>query len=232
MSNDTPQIIPIPSKRTKDLTGNVFGRLTVLGYVGVNKNRAVLWLCLCECQRHHVVLGGSLKNGGTQSCGCLQKESASQYSKRHGMWGAPEYRIWRSMLNRCALQSDPAYPDYGGRGISVCAHWQLAFMNFYADIGARPSPKHSIDRIDVEGHYSCGHCAQCIEQGRNANCQWATRTQQANNTRRNHFLEFQGERLTIAQWSGKTEINARTLHERIATGWSVERALTTPVKKY
>lgn len=131
---------------------------------------------------------------------------------RHGLTGARVHNTWLHMIDRCRNDRSG---NYGARGIRVCARW-LVFENFLADMGD-PPPGTSIDRIDNDGHYEPG------------NCRWATRTQQARNTRANTVLELDGERRTIAEWSETTGIKPATICVRLASGWSVRRSLTQPV---
>lgn len=135
----------------------------------------------------------------------------------HGMSTTSEHCIWRSMKNRCHSPGDKGYRLYGGRGIQVCERWRNSFSAFYADMGPRPTAKHSIDRINNERNYEPG------------NCRWATREEQGNNTRVNVRLLFQGESLTVPQWARRLGINEDTITWRLRRGWTVEKALTTPL---
>ena len=150
-----------------------------------------------------------------------KSENARNY--RHGHKPAdgisPEYLSWRGMRARCNNKKNPNYRKYGERGIKVCDRWQNSFINFLNDMGMRPSRLHSIERIDNDGNYEL------------SNCRWATPTEQANNRRSNRFLEFDGQRLTLAQWSARSGIEITTLHQRISSGWTIERAITTPTRK-
>jgi hypothetical protein len=112
-----------------------------------------------------------------------------------------------------------SFADYGARGIRVCARWE-SFSNFLADMGSRPSSRHSLERIDNDGHYEPG------------NCKWATLAEQARNRRNNRRLTYAGETLTLVDWSERTNITKATIWERLRRGWSVERALTTPVRPH
>lgn len=135
--------------------------------------------------------------------------------KRHGMYKTRLYGVWGHMIQRCTNEHDPKYKDYGKRGISVCKEWRNDFLNFYnwaMDNGYADNL--TIDRIDVNGNYEPD------------NCRWATPKVQANNTRRNLKYEYNGEKLTLSQWSEKTGIPYKTLHRRLKNGWSVEKTLT------
>jgi hypothetical protein len=117
------------------------------------------------------------------------------------------------MISRCTCPSMVNYDEYGGRGITVCDRWRT-FDNFYADMGNRPSSKHSLDRKDPDGNYEPD------------NCRWATTTQQACNKRTSKLLTFQGETLTVTEWARKIGVGKATLAKRLANGWPLERALT------
>jgi hypothetical protein len=119
------------------------------------------------------------------------------------------------MRQRCQQEYIKAYPRYGGRGIKVCERWE-SFENFLADMGERPAET-SLDRINNDGDYEPG------------NCIWATREQQNANRRVSVWLEFNGERLTVAQWAKRVGLNYTTLWRRVRAGWSHELALSTPM---
>jgi hypothetical protein len=140
---------------------------------------------------------------------------------RHSKSDSPEYYVWAAMKARCSNPKIPNYDDYGGRGITVCERWRgrNGFTNFLADMGPRPSRRHSIDRYpDNDGNYEP------------SNCRWATRSQQNRNLRTNHLLTFKGETKTITEWAEVIGVNKRTLMNRIINyKWPVERALTEPV---
>lgn len=200
------------------LTGQRQGKLTIIGLAEPIRHPSgqlsKRWLCRCECGNEKVIPDRSFRKG-VRSCGCLISEAA-RMKATHDMTKSVENRIWRSMKNRCLNKACEAFPSYGGRGITVCDSW-LKFENFFSDMGERPSRKHSIDRIDVNGNYEPG------------NCRWATKEEQANNTRSNHFIEFNGEKLTLAQWERKLGLPRDILKQRITNyGWSIEKALTTP----
>lgn len=213
------QIQPITNKQIRDLSGQRFGRLLVLGYAGSVKKKAQ-WLCECDCGQTKIVGRGSLLSGNSQSCGCLHNELLSQQSTTHGLsHSAPEYNSWANMLTRCTNPNYKQYEDYGGRGIKVCERWR-EFESFYADMGAKPAPEYTLDRIDVDGDYEP------------SNCRWATPLEQANNARSNIPLTHNGQTMNLTEWAREMGIKKITLYDRIhKLGWSVERALTTPTRK-
>lgn len=198
-----------------DLTGQKFGRLVVLTRSGIKKRggtTTVLWLCRCDCGKEKIVAGVDLRKGSTKSCGCLRDEVRKQ-PKTHGKAGSPEHRSWANMLQRCFNPKREKYRHYGGRNISVCERW-LKFENFLEDMGERPGPEYSLDRIDVDGDYSPD------------NCKWSTPEEQMSNTHRTRKVEYQGEEYTIAQLARVTGVKPRTLYWRIDHGWTIEKAAT------
>lgn len=201
-----------------DLTGRQFGKLKVIArgedYVSPKGYVAVNWVCQCQCGNTTVVRGCNLKSGATTSCGCERILHPNRIT--HGGTKTRLYKIWKSMRIRCNDQNDSSYVHYGGRGISICEEWndfeafrEWAYSHGYTD-------NLSIDRIDNNGNY-------CPE-----NCRWADWITQANNKRHNHFLEYNGEKHTLAEWSRITGIGYHKLKDRInKCGWSVEKSLTT-----
>lgn len=150
----------------------------------------------------------------------------------HGMEGSPEHGVWRCAKKRCYDVRAKGYSDYGGRGIVMCSGWKSSFKSFFGDMGARPGREYSIDRRDGDGHYSCGHCEECIEKGWPANCRWATRAEQRRNAKNIRILEFRGDRLCLKDMATKYGMTKSQLHNRLEAGWSLQEALLTPVRQW
>jgi hypothetical protein len=211
-----------------DLIGQRFGRLLVTARAPrptTQRYYATRWECRCDCGNTKTVFASALRSKATQSCGCLQRAAASKNIRRalavgsrgnlrHGKSADPEWVVWSHIKQRCFNIKDPAYINYGGRGIKVCDRW-LIFENFIADVGVRPSALHTLERVDNNSHY-------CPE-----NCRWATRKEQARNRRSNANLTLNGVTRTIAEWAELTGIKRSAIWMRIHRyHWSTEDALT------
>ncbi len=202
-----------------DLTGQRFGRLVVIDRgIGANP-RATYWNCLCDCGNRSTVFAGSLRNAAipTRSCGCLQREITKARNTTHGLHYTYQRRLWQGIKSRCYNPKTPPYKHYGERGIVMADVWLNDLPRFAADIGQRPTPRHSLDRIDNDGPYAPG------------NVRWATRQQQNRNYRRNHPVTFRGKTLTMTEWGEVMGLKQATIRYRLKCGWSPERALTTPL---
>lgn len=167
----------------KDLTGLKFGRLTVIKFLGER-----YWLCQCECGNYSNVYSSNLKNKHCQSCGCLQEERRREASVTHGLRYSSEYLVWQNMIKRCHNPRSDHYRFYGERGIVVCDEWRGkgGFANFYKCLGPRPSEKHSIERINVNGNYEP------------SNCKWIENSLQANNKASTIKVWFKNEITPLA----------------------------------
>lgn len=176
------------------------------------------WKCLCDCGNYTIVRGSNLKNGAVKSCGCLQKNPPNI---THRMTGTRIYRIWQLMKRRCNDPNNPAYKNYGGRGISVCKEWEKSFTAFYDwAINHGYTEELTIDRIDVNGNY-------CPD-----NCQWITLSEQAANRRMNLNIEYHGKTQNLKQWCDELHLDYKRTHNRITKlGMSFEKAISMPVMK-
>lgn len=168
-------------KAVKDLTGQRYGRLTVLAEV-LPRTRPRFWSCLCDCGNEHKVSASNLLNGHTKSCGCYYRERRKTVNVTHGAVGTKEYATWKGMKERCLSPKNKRYQRYGGRGISVCRRWSESFEAFLEDMGYAPTSTHTIDRKDNNGDYEP------------SNCRWATPKEQANNRTSNIQVVYEGVR--------------------------------------
>ena len=160
------------------MIGKQFHRLTVSAVDGVNPYGQTLWLCSCACGGAITVRKAHLVGGRVKSCGCYRREDSAargRANRTHGLTDIPEYAVWTGMRYRCNTPTHPDWKYWGGAGVTICERW-ARFEDFLADMGRRPSPKHSIDRYpDPFGNYEPG------------NCRWATHTEQMNNRRDNFY---------------------------------------------
>lgn len=206
-------------KRIEYIAGQLIGRCYYISEEAQGKeySRYAKFKCECGVEFTSRILDVKFKN---VSCGCAFRNKP--YDK-HGLTlnkgRTAEYGIWSGMKSRCYNTKSDFYYLYGGRGIRVCESWKKSFVCFLQDMGERSTPKHSIDRIDSNKDY-------CKE-----NCKWSTDTEQANNTSRNVYYEYKGERLSIKMLAEKTGMSATLLHTRLrCSKWSVEKTLNTPIK--
>lgn len=198
----------------KEMIGLRFGRLVVVSEAA-RRGKAIYWRCACDCGAVTEVYGGTLRNGRSQSCGCLNAELAKSRRTTHGKSRSTEHSIWCGMRQRCNDDQHPSYPAYGGRGIQVCARWNASFENFLADMGERPAGM-QIDRINNDGNYEPG------------NCEWATPKEQANNRRSCLNFTLHGRTQTLMQWCEEYGIGYHVAIKRIKQlGWPFEKAITT-----
>jgi hypothetical protein len=198
--------------------GTVVERWTVVG-PPITVDRRTAYPCRCACGTERVVGARHLLDGRSHSCGCYRLERSIAVARTHGATHTSEYTIWLGIIARCKNAKEKAYKNYGARGIRVCPEWRESFEQFIADVGQRPSPNHSLDRIDNNGDYEPG------------NCRWATDTEQQRNRRGNVRITAFGETVTLAEWSERTGIGGGTIRNRLRSGWDVEVALTKPTRK-
>ena len=206
-------------KTCTDITGQKFGRLTVIKRVFEEGYKKPRWLCQCDCGNTCVVLGESLKSGNTQSCGCLQKERSIASCKTHGLRRQTKlYPIWSQMKQRCQNPNNAAFENYGGRGIVVCDEW-LKFKTFYDwAMNNGYSEGLCLDRIDNDKGYSPD------------NCRWVSHKMNNDNRRSTIRISFNGETHTLKEWSEILNIERHILYKRIyVSNWSIEDAFNKKV---
>lgn len=203
--------------------GERFGRLTVIDiadpHIQPSGKHMQMRRCLCDCGNEVVVAAQSLNNGRTKSCGCLRSERSIECHTTNQYHDDRLYGIWNAMRQRCNNVNDRNYPNWGGRGITVCDEWNTfdVFYEWAIDHGYTDNT--TIDRIDNNGSY-------CPE-----NCRWTDAKGQANNRRSNRYIDINGEKKTVAQWADVSGISASTIYARLTVyGWSPEEAVFAPVR--
>lgn len=202
--------------RPSFMSATRFDRLEIIA-PAERRNGKPYMLCRCDCGVEKEIALSSLKRGLTQSCGCYRKERGPA-NKRHGLHASRTYKTWLSMRQRCLNPNNPAYPNYGGRGIAIDPAWDT-FDQFLADMGEVPDGM-TIERKDNHKGYGPD------------NCLWADRKTQGRNTRKCRMITYNSETKTLGEWADQYGINRQTLGKRLDTGWSMERALTTSPLAY
>lgn len=211
----------------RHFAGERYGRLTLVARVGNvvrYGKQVVMWKMKCDCGNEVVRKLSDATCGTTKSCGCLLRETRSLSGKAnitHGLSGTAEYGIWGEIKKRCYTSRHKFFSRYGGRGIGMCQQWRESFHEFYKYVGARPSPLHEIDRYpNNDGNYEPG------------NVRWAMKKEQCRNRSSNRMIEFRGEVRCAAEWEELLGLPSGRIYSRVsALGWTIERALSTPVRK-
>ncbi len=198
----------------EDITGKRFGRLVALSkaasYRAPNGKRMsnTMWNCVCDCGTEKTIRTRDLKAGNVVSCGCHKRELRT----KHGHYKSKTYSSWYHMKTRCDNPNHVAREGYGGRGITYCDKW-ASFEGFLEDMGEVPDGM-SLDRIDTNGNYEPG------------NCRWATPVQQMNNRRNTVYLEHDGRRMSLMDWSRETGLSRDKLDYRMKAGYSSSQILS------
>lgn len=213
-----------------DLTGQRFGKLTVIGeggfYISPSGRKERTWKCKCDCGNEVFLRVSNLRNN-TKSCGCLRKEVTSKNHKVHGKCFSRLHKVWLQMKGRCYNPNNSSYKNYGGRGIEICKEWKDSFQAFYDWSIANgydetvERGKCTLDRIDVNGNYEP------------SNCRWVSQKVQSRNKRQNIKVEFRGETKVLKDWALELGINYNTLYSRLHNSdWNIEKSFTEPVNKH
>lgn len=196
--------------------GSVFSRWTVLEnkFRVCGSRKKLYCVCRCQCGSVKEVAECKLKASQSRSCGCLVVDEMRAKKTTHGEADkTPEFIVWQSMNGRC--RPGTGDPDYFNRGIIVCERWKT-YTNFLEDMCRRPSPQHSIDRINNDGNYEP------------SNCRWATKSEQARNKRCSRRFTFYGRNLHLYEWCEISQLQVGTVLYRLSVGWSEKRAIWTP----
>lgn len=204
--------------RLIDLAGKTFGRLVVIRREAINDRRGPYWLARCECGTTKTIRGSHLRSAAIKSCGCYSKEKSGERNRTHGLSGNDTHICWKSMWARCRNRNSRDFKNYGARGITVCARWR-DFRLFLFDMGLRP-PKMTLERIDNNKGYSPD------------NCRWATKAEQANNTRVVRHITLNGVTLSLSAWDRHLGLPPRCVAKRLRSGWSIEKALSKPARRF
>ena len=195
--------------------GSTHGRLTIVGYESNGKHPRALVRCACGTEK--TVQIDNLAR--THSCGCIKRDML-RAKATHGLSASVEFRAWAGLIDRCTRISRKDFARYGGRGVRVCVRWLESFPAFYADMGPRPSSKHSVDRINTDGDYEP------------SNCRWATAKEQRLNQRRTQLYTYQGVTGTLSDLARHFNRNRCTLQSRVyQLGWPIERAMSEAVHR-
>lgn len=203
-------------KRVRDLTGERFGSLVIIGLAERRDSHGhSYYKCKCDCGKEKVISRSHLVTGASRSCGCKIAE-ASKSRATHGSSKSRLYTIWQGMKRRCNNKNEKSYQHYGGRGITVCNEWLHDFIAFKTWSEASGySDELSIDRIDVNGNYSP------------ENCRWIPFNEQARNRRNTKIITINGVAKTITEWCNESPVTTTTVYQRIRDGWSKEEAILT-----
>lgn len=210
-----------------DLLNQRFGKLVVVA-PSKPKNNETMWECKCDCGNITIVSTSNLRANRILSCGCLKLQRLLERSTTHNQRHTHLYEVWKSLRQRCNNPKHASYYNYGGRGIAVCDEWNKSFQAFYdwsyangysTENQKDEKLKLTIDRINNDGNYEP------------SNCRWVDRKTQARNMRTTKFITFKGQTKSIPEWCELYGINRNSFDVRIKCGWSIEDALTKPIKK-
>lgn len=212
-------------RRLMDLSGQRFGRLQVIRIVRATSQHA-FWECVCDCGSITQPAANKLRRGTTRSCGCQKREEFGARSRKHGMKTHTLYNCWTKIRARCSQETDPAFQNYGGRGIKVCPRWVdgegglTGFECFVLDMGERPSRRHSLERRDNDKGYEPG------------NVVWGTPKDQARNRRSNRIVRVDGQPMALSAACERLGLDFQFINGRIQHGFTFERAITQPKRIY
>ena len=205
----------------KDITNQKFGKLTVIKRGENTPKGLATWICQCDCGNIVNVRGSDLRKGHTKSCGCASRNFFAKVIFKHGFCGTRLHKIWWNIQDRCYNPKVPNYYLYGGRGVKMCQEWLDDFLDFRNWAMANGyDDTLTIDRIDVNGNYEP------------SNCRWITYKAQNRNKRTNRIIKYDNKEMCLSDWAKELNVDRKTLSDRLKKGWSIQKAFSTPVKKY
>lgn len=207
-----------PANKIFYVEGELVGTCIYLGDSHVKNGRRYAHF-KCKCGNEFITTIQKIKSGHTKSCGCDLVSHLISINKTHGMANSVEYITWGAIKQRCSNPNVPCFKRYGKRGIGISKEWFNSFETFFKDMGPKPSPDHSIERIENSKSYS------------KENCKWATPKEQANNRRSTIKLFYRGETLSVKQWCERLNLPYSAIIQRVNANWDCIEALETPVKK-
>lgn len=216
-----------------NISGERYGRLVVIAYHDMSTSRKSRWVCRCDCGNETVAIGNDLRSGAQISCGCARVEAASENMRaaatKHGLAYSPVYKAWKGLIQRCYNPNNKDYPRYKNR--KPCEAIRNSVVNLIAVIGEKPSADLTVHRINNDGGYWCGACAECVSLDRPMNIKWADDFEQCRHQKTNRLITYNGETHCMSEWAEKVGITSNALALRLnRLGWSIDRALTTPMK--
>lgn len=220
----------------KDLMGMRFGRLLVLTPIPPDyskkwgDNRRWLWLCRCDCGNEVKVFANNLSRQHSTSCGCYNREQLNKSVTTHGLGQTVEYHRWFAMTSRCHNFNHNAYKHYSSRKRTVCNRWKNSFLDFLEDVGLMPKGM-TLERGNNNEGYHCGKCDECKSKNWVRNGHWDTWEMQSRNKENNKYFEYNGERMIAHDWAIKYGLDKDVVRNRLFQGWSVEKAIQTPIIK-
>lgn len=207
----------------EDLAGRRFGMIFVVSFDPSSDPQGYgKWKCKCDCGTEFTQRGNRLLAGSAASCGCRKRDAKTESRISHGETRNGEvprdYMVWQGMIARCENPKGNRWKSYGGKGVKVCERWRHSFPAFIEDMGPRPTPRHTIDRIDSSGNYE------------KSNCKWSTPKEQARHFAKNRMITAFGEIHCVAEWAELKSLPYAGFRARILRGWDAEEAMTTPFK--
>lgn len=231
MNEVPPKNVASHHPNVKDITGQQFGKWTVLyRYKANGTGRNTRWLCRCGCGIEQVVLGNQLRTGKSTCCPKCSWLKLSKARLVHGESGSRidssprsvTYRRWMGMRGRSASNKTLEAMRYAKRDLKCCERWS-SYQLFHEDMGECPSEKHTIDRIDNNGHYSCGKCVECKCNGWKMNAKWSTQTEQQRNKSSNRMVEYNGSKMCVAEFAERIGMRYHRCARFVRLGWTTER---------